>query len=169
MKKQTSQPEFPMGALTERLTDSCREQKHPWICQNCGGSDVPGYGNGLIRVVTDRYQEHDHNDKPEYRVVVLCGKCAKTIIAPHPRLYAKLAANAPFAGTMGICVSCQFRVGVTCSHPNAKANGGAGVHVRIKDPVRALVDGKDYRGPVELWPERARGCDEYIDSTPKKK
>lgn len=157
-------PTQPLTPQSPRLTATLQEMKHPFVCQSCGGSAVPGFGNGLLRVVTDRWQEYDHNDKPELKVVVLCGNCAKKLIAPHPRLYSKLAANAPFGGCMGICVSCRFREGVSCGHPRSKNKGGEGVRVQIKPSHKALVDGPAYHGPVEFWPEPARGCTEYAEA-----
>lgn len=149
-----------LNERSPRLTTDLTEQKHPQVCQACGGSNVPGMGNGLMRLSVDRWQEHDHNDKPELAVVVLCHKCAERIIKPHPRLYAKLAANAPWAGCMTLCLDCKHRTGVTCSHAAAQVNGGRGVAIRITQPTRGFVDGPAYRGPFHFYPDPPQSCDQ---------
>lgn len=146
-----------LSPLTERLTNTPGE-KHPRVCQACGGSNMPTYGNGLLRLSLDRWQEHDHNDRPENLILVLCDVCSKRIIKPHARLYERLQANAPWPGCMQICIDCDFRDGIRCTHEAAKSNGGAGVMLTIGKPTHAMVDGRDYRGPMTLWPSAATDC-----------
>lgn len=148
-----------ISPTTPRLTDLPGE-KHPFICQSCGGSAQPGLGNGLLRLTVNRWQEHDHHDKPEKKIVVLCNVCEKRLIKPHPRLYEQLHKNQPWPGSMAICLDCKFRDGIACSHPNAQANGGPGVMITIAKPIHALVDGTNYSGPLTMWPRSADGCRE---------
>lgn len=145
---------------TPRLTETCANEKHPNLCQACGGSNVPGAGNGLIRLSLTRWQECDHNDKPESRVVVLCNVCAKLLIKPHPRLYVALDPFAPFPGCMPICVECILRVGVSCSSRKTKLNGGPGVRLTMPEPSRGFVDGRNYSGPIVLYRGPVESCDE---------
>lgn len=146
-----------LNTETHRLT-SLPGEKHPNVCQRCGGSDKPGFGNGLMRTSIDRWQEHDHNDRPEQMIVVLCTKCAKAVIEQHPRLYNRLDPFAPWPGAMALCVACRHRQGVACGHPDAKANGGPGVMLTVGQPIRAMVDGASYRGPATLWPSPPTAC-----------
>ena len=146
-----------LNTSSHRLTDLPGE-KHPLACQKCGGSNVPGAGNGLMRLALYRWQECDHNDQPEHRIIVLCDKCSKAIIDPHPRLYHSIPHNQPWPGCMPLCVDCKFRDGISCTHPNAKANGGPGVMINIEPPTVALVDGRNYRGPLTIWHKPATAC-----------
>ncbi len=156
------EPMSYMNTETHRLT-SLPGEKHPFICQRCGGvtgRDIfkdDGRAR-IIRTSLDRWQEHDHHDKPENKVLVLCNKCSKEVIEQHPRLYSRLQTNEPWPGCMELCVDCKFRDGVSCTHPRAKANGGPGVMINIQKPSHALVDGRNYRGPLTLWHSPPKGC-----------
>lgn len=143
-----------------RLTESLPGPKHPNECQSCGGSNLPGFGNGILRLTVDRWQEHDHKDFAEQRIVVLCEKCARRLIEPHPRLYAKLPVNQPWPGAMAICVDCRLRDGIGCTSPRAKANGGDGVMIKIEHPITGMIDSRSYSGPIALWPKAAHACDQ---------
>lgn len=147
-----------LHAGSPRLTEEIKGNFHPWICQHCGGSPRPGFGSGVLRLTVDRWQECDHNDNPEQKIIVLCEKCSKSIIGPHIRMYVKLSPNAPWPGCMDICVDCDFREGTRCANPAAKWNGGTGVMLTIAKPSTAMVDGRDYCGPVTLWPSAATAC-----------
>jgi hypothetical protein len=146
-----------LSLQSPRLTELPGE-RHPLVCQACGGSSFPGHGNGLLRASLDRWQEHDHQDKPEERLLVLCNHCSKLLIKPHPRLYSRLHPNQPWPGCMAICVDCMQRDGVRCTDPRAKANGGQGVALVIRKPITGMVDGVGYRGPVQIWPAPAEQC-----------
>lgn len=146
-----------LNTSTHRLTDLPGE-KHPQKCQLCGAFDPLLGLPGVVRHSLDRWREHDHHDRPENRVIVLCDKCAKRVIKPHPRLYERLQANEPFPGCMALCVDCKFRDGVTCTHTDAKANGGNGVMITIEKPIMAMVDGRNYRGPLAMWGAPASAC-----------
>jgi hypothetical protein len=136
---------------------------HPNVCQSCGGSSIPGFGNGLMRHSLTRWQECDHRDQKENRLVVLCDKCSKRVIKPHPRLYHELTSNAPWPGCMAICVQCKLREGLTCTSPDAKANGGQGVMLTTQKPYTAMVDGTKYRGPMVLWPSPPSDCKQCVE------
>jgi hypothetical protein len=141
---------------THRLTDLPGE-KHPQKCQICGQFD-PLEGIKIGRGILNRWQEHDHNDRKEHRVIVLCGTCSKRVIKPHPRLYEALQPAQPFPGCMALCLDCKFRYGVSCTHPEAKANGGNGVILTVEKPIMAMVDGRNYSGPLALWKSPATAC-----------
>lgn len=145
-----------MNTSTHRLTDLPGE-KHPQKCQLCGEFDaleVIKVGQGIL----NRWREHDHHDRPEHRVIVLCKSCSDRVIKPHPRLYEALQPSEPFPGCMAICLECKHRSGVSCTHPDAKANGGNGVMITIEKPIMAMVDGRKYRGPLAMWKSPASAC-----------
>jgi hypothetical protein len=150
-----------LNSESHRLTDLPGEC-HPFVCRSCGGSCVPKYGNGLMRLSISRWQEHDHNDKPEPRIIVLCSKCSDRMIEPHPRLYKKLEDNDPWPGAMEICLDCKFRSGTSCSSPDAKANGGNGVMLTIAKPFTGFIDGPKYSGPFVNWPKPAEACKQKV-------
>lgn len=152
--------QLALNTHTHRLTDLPGE-KHPLKCQLCGGTNGRHGIPGIIRHSVDRWQEHDHHDKPEPRVIVLCDKCARRCIEPHPRLYNQLQDNQPWPGCMELCVNCKHRSGVSCTHPSAKANGGPGVLITITKPISAMVDGAKYRGHMQLWPKPPEACKQF--------
>lgn len=90
----------------------------PDICQSCGGSDH-----------LTAWRECDEWDKPTAVAVVLCAKCSKKLIDPHPRLYVQLQEHQPFPGVMELCLDCPMREGVSCKSPLAKHNGGPGMQI----------------------------------------
>lgn len=147
-----------MNPQTARLTLDVPGEVHPLKCQSCGRTkqDCP------IDRGPARWQEHDHNDNPEHRLIVLCMACSHRLIEPHPRLYTALGSNDPWPGCMSICLNCKLRVSVSCSSPAAKANGGPGVGIAIEPPYGALVDGRrngKRRGwHQRFWPKAATGC-----------
>lgn len=144
-----------MNKLTEqapRLTD-LPGPKHPHRCQRCG------------RAGRSRWQECDHQDQPEHRVVVLCEPCAVELVDPHPRLYVALHPNAPWPGCMELCLSCKHRNGVSCTHPNAKANGGEGVSLTVCKPATMFVDGtrngKRFGYHAQIYGVPPQACAQY--------
>jgi hypothetical protein len=141
---------------THRLTDLPGE-KHPQKCQLCGHFD-PLEGIKVGRSALARWQEHDHHDRPEHRLIVLCEICSKRVIKPHPRLYERLMPAAPWPGCMAICVDCKLRDGTRCTSPDAKWNGGAGVMLTIEKPLTGMIDGTKYSGPMVLWTSPASAC-----------
>lgn len=150
-----------MNHQTHRLTDLPGE-RHPLICQQCGGSNVSdpdGSGNArIMRTSLDRWQECDHEDKPEAKLIVLCSKCSERMIKPHPRLYHQLHDNHPWPGCMALCVNCRFRDGIKCTHPDAKINGGNGVMLTVPKPITGFVDGAKYRGRFIQYSSPASAC-----------
>jgi hypothetical protein len=133
-----------------RLTDDLAGPRHPYQCQRCGTSD-PGK-------LLDRWQECDDRDKREPRVVVLCAGCSKAVVDPHPRLYHRMHRNDPMPGSMELCVGCQWRRGVSCSHFDLKANGGPGLAITQCKPVDAFWCGGKYSGFARTWPEPPSAC-----------
>ncbi len=129
---------------------------HPDQCASCGRKrgEFP-LNRGLAR-----WQEHDHNDQPEHRVVVLCRACSDKLVSPHVRLYHPLHDNHPWAGCMEICVHCRWRLGVSCTHPRALVNGGHGVAVKTGKAFSAFVDGSKYHGLMTLYETPPTECDQ---------
>lgn len=82
-------------------------------CALCGGSEL-----------MTRWQEHDHNDRPEARCVALCKPCADKVIEKHPRLYRRLSEDEFVPGSSGVCVGCKWQVHLSCTSPKAMFNGG---------------------------------------------
>lgn len=124
-----------------RLTETLLGPKAPHLCQSCGGGgDVA------------RWREHDESDRPEDRVVVLCRRCARKVIEPHPRLYAEMQPGEPLPGTMSCCVACAHRDELRCRHGDLMANGGAGLKLSYREPTRAFVCRRDGRGgPTTIY------------------
>jgi hypothetical protein len=117
------------------------------VCQHCGNgqlfndrSDTAFFADASVGELA-RWQEHDELDQREPILIVLCERCADQLIEPHPRLYRRLRPNEPFPGAMPLCRDCVHRHEVRCEHPNAKANGGAGVELIFPKPTVAFIDG----------------------------
>jgi hypothetical protein len=142
-----------MNPQTHRLTDGPGEQ-HPLKCRMCGRTkeECP------IDRGPERWQECDHNDRPENCLIILCRVCSDKVIKPHPRLYINRANNDPWPGAMAICVDCKLRQGTACTAPEAKANGGPGVMLTVATPIHAMVDGTKYSGPLTIWPHAPTAC-----------
>src|ERR1041384_214579 len=97
-----------LTAASPRLTDLAKRSgfEHPNRCASCGRPDEHcPVDRGLTR-----WQEHDHNDRPEPRVGVLCRACSNRLIEPHVRLYRPLGKHEPFAGCMALCIDCKWRL-----------------------------------------------------------
>jgi hypothetical protein len=106
----------------------------------------------------NRWQECDDIDRPEPRVVVLCGSCSKAVIEKHPRLYHQLHRNDPMPGSMDLCLGCQWRDGVRCTHFDLKANGGHGLSITQCKPFDAFVCGGKHSGFSRTWLEPLSAC-----------
>ena len=130
----TTEPKYGFTFKHEmpRLSKDLKGEKSRTRCQACG-----------LQVLFDplpklpqlrRWQEHDDGDRPEPIVVVLCKPCSNRLIEPHPRLYREMQAFEPHPGSMPICDDCTRREGVSCRHPEAKANGGQGVELIAPKP-----------------------------------
>lgn len=165
--------EEPSSKPWPRLSQQLTEIRHPEFCQSCGVHE------GASETDLSRWREHDDQDRPEWIVVVLCGACANALIEPHPRLYDKMPEGAPWPGCMPLCVGCRFRAELTCTHPDAKQNGGEGVALTMPQPFVAFVDGRTgpkgglrggrrvtvYNGPVSACAGReTMECREVIGS-----
>jgi hypothetical protein len=88
------------------------------------------------------WREHDLRDQPIEGVdaLVFIGKdhpaCIKVMEA-HPLLYAEVRGD---PGTFPrLCGNCELRRGVTCTHPDLKANGGPGLTVKLDNPLRGVI------------------------------
>lgn len=137
-----------------KLSDTLTGPKSPDRCQSCGAAGEPD-----SRDIT-RWQECDHSDRPTAVVVVLCKPCGGRLIEPHPRLYRALEPNDPHPGSNGVCLDCPHRAGVNCGHPDAKANGGAGVLLAVGKPTEVHLCRSPRRlsGWVRMWPYPPRDC-----------
>ena len=119
-------------------------------------------GCGFVREHVPRWQEHDHFDKPEMRVVCLCKRCAKRMVGPHPRLYRELELFEPMPGAMQVCIGCRWLERVACKCPLAKHNGGAGMVIMVPDSgVRGFVCSRGKGGGCHSfhgWAGHATSC-----------
>lgn len=128
-----------------RLTKTLPGPNKPGACRNCGQLD------NLERPLRpdeelQLWQEHDHEDKPEARFLLLCPKCAEKLIEPHVRLYSNLHKWAPAPGAMDICAPCLNRTNCLCVCKDAKANGGPGINITVGKPTVGFWDGADKKG-----------------------
>jgi hypothetical protein len=130
-----------------RLSDTLPHLNDPRFCGACGTGEK-----------VTIWIEHDEHDKPELKFVSLCLACADKIIEPHPRLYAGMGQHTPFPGVMEICHDCTMRVGLRCTSPLAKFNGGKGINISASKPFTAFMDGtrtgSDGRRRKTGWIER---------------
>ncbi len=151
----TKQAEAQYGPATSwpRLSETLEGPTHPRFCQSCGAERPPEApdeatgpepgaaavkANATLRLMKAAlepppgvygWQEHDGRDEPEPIAVMLCMRCSTRLIDPHPRVYSRIPRNAPFPGIMDLCLACQFRAGVTCTHPDRVASGGPGLRI----------------------------------------
>ena len=118
-----------------RLTVTLTGPNKPEVCRSCG------------EPADDLWQEHDGDDRPEFRYLWLCRKCGDRLIEPHPRLYNQLSNYAPAPGAMRICTDCPHRTdkGI-CACPAAKANGGPGILIQAIGGFSGFIDGRDKNG-----------------------
>jgi len=143
-----------------RLSESLRPLTWPYRCQRC---DVLGGDSAYERLTV--WQEHDDDDRPECRYVLLCPACADRLIEPHPRLYRRLAFQEPAPGILRICAGCahQMRVFGSCDSPYLFSRGGPGLPFRGPDSQvhvqRAGPGGRGRRGGWEsIWNEEPSQC-----------
>ncbi len=156
-------PRLPAGAVRSpwpKLSEQLEGPRAPDRCQRCArlvSDDAP---DG--RSARQRWIEHDEHDRPTSVVVVLCQPCARFIIQPHPRLYARVPTHKPIPGVMSLCVGCRHQDALRCRHPDALANGGSGVAISVAPPTRAFLDGVRHgrrTGWVEeIWPSAPSVC-----------
>jgi hypothetical protein len=132
-----------------RLSTDLPGERAPNVCQSCGA-----------REKLSRWREHDERDRPENVFVVLCARCEKKLVEPHKRLYAQIQPNEPIPGTLDLCVPCAFRDGLRCTHPDLKANGGAGLFIKIEKPIVAHLCRSPRRlsGYMRIWTKPAETC-----------
>lgn len=142
-----------MSAHWPKLSVDLTCDRHPCICQACGGDRRAG----VLKM--QRWIECDAHDKPTETLVFLCERCSKKLIGPHPRLYHQIYGDKPIPGAMHhLCGSCDFRRGLSCSHPDLKQNGGKGMNIRTKFLGKAhLYFGGGKGAWIETW-EDAKGC-----------
>lgn len=93
----------------------------------------------------DLYLEHGAGDLPppedqRRAALVYLGRdhrdCLKVLEA-HPRLYAQVRGDPGHFPLL--CGPCQNRREMSCTHPDLKANGGAGLNVSLLDPLRGVI------------------------------
>lgn len=154
MPKKKPQPVPPVAEREKAgLSDTLTYPRVVNRCQSCGlegliGSDLSGF------------QEHDPNDRPMHRLVLLCESCEKRHIDAHPRLYRKMPPNTPWPGAMTICLGCRFSVNLDCTSKLLRANGGPGLPVYIEAPIRAHVNYGGGRGEfMSIYKSPATECD----------
>src|SRR6185437_312395 len=153
MRKERAMPYEPhKPGIWPKLSVTLTGEIRPDRCQSCGWDcDLA------------RWQECDEFDHKTPTVVVLCLKCGQELIESHPRLYHRLSHYEPLPGSMALCGACRCRAGVSCTHPDLRANGGAGLRLTIAKPNVAFVcgrgsGGKQVGGQRTIWPAPASDC-----------
>jgi hypothetical protein len=177
---------FGPAASWPRLSQTLTGPKHPHVCQSCGVEARPPADesalpepldlatsdtlNVLPRLIARErdpawgvyaWQEYNSDDAPQPVVVVLCTDCSTRLIPSHPRVYRRVPQHAPFAGIMDLCLTCAFREGVCCTHPQTQANGGPGLQLDYEPPISARVNAGRGRGRdvlLTLYPYPVRAC-----------
>lgn len=136
------------------LSKDLPHERHPCICQACGGVLGEGRCNNLRKWI-----ECDGKDQPTDTLVILCDPCGKKLIDPHPRLYHAVYGDKPIPGAIhNLCASCGFRRGLTCTHKDLTVNGGAGLNIKTKKLGTAhLYFGGGKGAWIEQWAPAA-GC-----------
>ena len=116
----------PLSALAARLADPLA------ACNVCGEPAVE----------LAAWREHDERDVPVDGAGALVfiardhPECVRAM-ERHPRLYSEEAGR---PGTFPrLCGDCPRRTGRACSHPNLRANGGAGLFVELDDRLRGAI------------------------------
>jgi len=110
-------------------------------CNVCGGPSE----------VLEVWRAHDERDQPiagNHALVFLgAGDSHK---ACHAKLDAHPRAFAEEEGRVGhlprLCGPCTFRRGLACAHPDSKANGGAGLEIRVAAMSGVVCFGKGRGG-----------------------
>lgn len=133
------------------------ERRGPDAILACGVCGITVDPSDLPSAV---YREHDEHDQPITgpEALVFVGplathaECHRRLDA-HPRLYAEASGD---PGTFpALCGPCAHRRGRACSHPDLRANGGAGLRVHLSG-LAAIICG---RGGCRVPIAHAIGCD----------
>jgi hypothetical protein len=127
-----------------RLSETLTHARAPELCQSCGQRVMQHRG-------LERWLECDDQDRPTNTVVILCARCSKNIIEPHPRLYRQLLDGEPFPGVMPVCNGCRFTESLKCTCPAAKINGGEGLFF-LPPPSRVHLNAGKRSGWYWLGP-----------------
>jgi hypothetical protein len=123
------------------------------MCESCGAEGE------LFTKELVVWQEQSDTDRPTPVAVVLCPKCSKALVPPHPRLYRSVWPNAPLPGVMELCRGCRKRAGYRCTHPDLTTNGGPGLETIYPAPSRAHLNYGGGRGEwVLLWNGPPTSC-----------
>lgn len=118
------------------------------VCNICGRevdpSDLP----------LTLWREHDEHDLPiaGASALVFIGQgrdhaSCRRVLEKHSRLYAE--AQAQPGHFPSLCGPCVHRGGLACSHPDLKANGGAGLLITLDGLASMIICSRG----------RRRGCD----------
>jgi hypothetical protein len=130
-----------------RLSRTLEGERHPEKCQSCG------------EPATAIWAECNDRDQVQEIFVALCSSCSDRLIKPHPRLYHRLEEHRPYPGTMGLCVNCRHRRGLTCKHPDKKTNGEVGLEIHFPKPTPMHLNFGGGKGAwMNLYPGPATFC-----------
>jgi hypothetical protein len=127
-----------------------RVYRHLDVCHICGQRS---WGDMQL------WRECDDDDYPIAglgALVVTCSeKACLSALDAHPRLYIEEQPGQPghFAP---ICVDCPWQLGIMCTHPHLRANGGLGLAVTIDNGRGVFMCGVDGAVP---YPTRATKCE----------
>lgn len=104
-------------------------------CQLCGFEDSDICYFRLWR-------ECDDADKPEpYTILAVCRQeDCQTVIRDHERLYVEIPWGMGEPGHLVLlCSDCSWREGGRCTHPDLKANSGAGLDLAYESMIPGAI------------------------------
>lgn len=159
--------------LTETLTGPV----HPNYCQSCGRRrfDIEEAGELLTLWI----ECNDYDRPAASRKLLLCSACDRTdatgkplpvgvkkggLIDRHPRLYHLPTHNAPVLGGMSQCGGCKHRSALSCTNPQAKANGGPGMPIQVSHMSHLYYGGSKGEWVYNHPPGKCSGFEYSEDS-----
>lgn len=130
------------GRLSDLAGNVFRDALGQLLCAKCSSPHL-----------LEMWREHDHLDRPECRVVVLCRICAKRLVKPHPRLYYQMLPGEVVPGSMPVCATCAHQKKLGCD---------VGATIRVPDlkpsPGVAMIDGRNFHRSVVIAYEPITEC-----------
>jgi hypothetical protein len=106
------------------------------------------------------WRECDQRDQPllglDALLFVCDSKLCAALIEKHPRLYVEEQPGRP-GHFPELCGDCQHRDGLSCLHPDLKANGGAGLSVTLSGFANIIICRRG-KGGCSSPPRTATKC-----------
>jgi hypothetical protein len=113
--------------------------------------------------VLEVWRAHDERDNPIAgdRALVFLGagdahEPCHVKLEEHPRLFAQVRGHVGHLPRL--CGPCVHRRGLSCSHPEEKGNGGAGLRFRLDGMTGVICYGRKRGGCVPLDTRQAVEC-----------